>query len=93
MLPPHRRGVRIDRPLEDRIIGHLVTRFGGTVPRTRLALQHAEVDEWAKVRIANDGDTLRSSTFASVFEDRRDATYVRVSGMLVFLEVTYLMCY
>jgi hypothetical protein len=39
------------------------------------------VEQWARVRRLEGGDDMNASRFASYSEDRRDATFVRVSPL------------
>lgn len=87
LLPPYRKDITLARGIIDKLIGALVTRFGGTVPATRRALEAASIDEWGKMKITNDGDLIRSAQFQREAEDRRDATYVRVSLYLFSINI------
>ncbi|OSD02646.1 hypothetical protein PYCCODRAFT_1367075 [Trametes coccinea BRFM310] len=76
LLPAHTR-TQLDRGIIDKIVGALCTRFDTVPPNViRQSLPH-EVDEWGKVRIVNDGDTMRAAAMDSPRDDKRDATFVR----------------
>ncbi|KAL7277981.1 hypothetical protein ACG7TL_007934 [Trametes sanguinea] len=76
LLPAHRCSVLV-RGVVDKIVGALCTRFS-TIPSSviRRSLPK-EVDKWGKVRILNDGDTIRAAALDRPGEDKRDATFVR----------------
>ncbi|KAH9847274.1 hypothetical protein C2E23DRAFT_742220 [Lenzites betulinus] len=80
LLPAHHR-VRLqsDRGLTDKIIGALRTRMDTVMPHLIRRALPDEVDEWGKLRILNDGDTIRAAAMekSGSPEDKRDATYVR----------------
>ncbi|KAI0822204.1 hypothetical protein BC628DRAFT_706526 [Trametes gibbosa] len=77
LLPSH-RAYTPDRGIIDKIIGALCTRFDTITPQVlRRALPNT-IEEWGKVRILNDGDTIRAAKMDSVMEDKRDATFVQV---------------
>jgi hypothetical protein len=40
------------------------------------------VEQWARVRRLGDGDDMRAASLDFASEDRRDATYIRVSNRL-----------
>lgn len=44
------------------------------------ALRHTphRADEWGKLRISNDGDTIRASEVCKSPDDGRDASFIRV---------------
>ncbi|KAI0638582.1 hypothetical protein C8Q77DRAFT_1188451 [Trametes polyzona] len=76
LLPP-RRVLPLNKALQDKIISCLCTRFE-TTPRELRKLLPAEVTQWGRLRVRNDGDTIRTSSLAaSDMEDSRDATFVR----------------
>ncbi|KAI0831438.1 hypothetical protein BC628DRAFT_1462562, partial [Trametes gibbosa] len=71
------------RGLRDKIVSHLSTRYKATPAAVRAALP-VEVQEWAKVRILNEGDTIRASTLdpGRDGEDRRNASYIRYEQLV-----------
>ncbi|EIW62612.1 uncharacterized protein TRAVEDRAFT_115107 [Trametes versicolor FP-101664 SS1] len=77
LLPAHHRIVLQDRGVKDKIIGALCTRFRTYTPAMIRRALPSEVDEWGKVRILNDGDTMRAATLHKGGEDTRDASFVR----------------
>ncbi|KAF8329936.1 hypothetical protein F5887DRAFT_1002910 [Amanita rubescens] len=58
------------------------------------------VQQWARVHRLNGGDDMRAAGLNFVAEDRRDATFVRVSDVIVvmrswrlrFIEVHSMTC-
>ncbi|KAI0692136.1 hypothetical protein C8T65DRAFT_586838 [Cerioporus squamosus] len=75
LLPP-KRPLPLDRGLQDKILSCLCTRL--KLPPARLrCLLPSSVEQYGKVRIFNDGDTIRAAALAPAPEDGRDATYVR----------------
>lgn len=87
LLPPYRKDITLARGIIDKLVGALVTCFGGTVPATRRALEAASIDEWGKMKITNERDLIHSAQFQREAEDRRDATYVRVSLYLFSINI------
>lgn len=82
LLTPH-RVLESSSPIVTKITKALATRFD--VPRAKFTVlkecvSNASVEEWGRVAI-DDGDTVysASSLNGTPGEDRRDATYVRVS--------------
>lgn len=67
----------LQRGILDKIVGALCTRSGGTVQATRAALKDATVEQWGRVRVLPDGDTIKAATFTTAGESR-DASWVRV---------------
>lgn len=80
LLPPHRSD--LDATLLNRVCAALATRFDVSKPSMRKRLQKADVSLWAKVRHLDGGDTMHASTLVPFGDDRRDATYVRVSNFI-----------
>ncbi|KAH9849072.1 hypothetical protein C2E23DRAFT_870815 [Lenzites betulinus] len=78
VLLPAKRPFTPSRGLCDKIISCLSTRYTATPAAIRSALP-MEVLEWAKIRILNGGDTIRSSTLDAGADsgDGRNASYVR----------------
>ncbi|KAI0371589.1 hypothetical protein BV20DRAFT_1035223 [Pilatotrama ljubarskyi] len=78
-VPGSHRLSSLDRGTIDKLVGVLCTRFEAIPPSVlRYALPN-HVEEWGKLRILNEGDTIRASMMdANVsVEDKRDATFVR----------------
>ena len=61
----------------DKIVSCLTLRFTATPNEVRAALP-ATMEQWAKLRILPEGDTIRAAEMENYGEDTRDATYVRV---------------
>ncbi|KAI0707239.1 hypothetical protein C8Q76DRAFT_817548, partial [Earliella scabrosa] len=77
VLLPARRAVVLERGPRDKLVSALGTRFDTlTAADLRRGLP-LEVQEWAKVRILPDGDTIRTSSLDAGSQDGRDASYVR----------------
>ncbi|KAI0371378.1 hypothetical protein BV20DRAFT_1035360 [Pilatotrama ljubarskyi] len=76
VLLPARRPLTPSRGLREKIVGCLATRYTATPAAVRTALP-ATVQEWAKVRILNGGDTVRSSSLDTAGDDGCNASYVR----------------
>ncbi len=66
-----------DRGLIDKIVSALCTRYAATPAAIRTALS-LEVQQWGKLRILNDGDTIRAAELVAEAEDGRDASFIRV---------------
>ncbi|TBU57391.1 hypothetical protein BD310DRAFT_821590, partial [Dichomitus squalens] len=77
VLLPSSRTVVLDRGTQTKIIGALCTRFTTAAPSIIRQALPTEVEEWAKFRILNDGDTIRSAALDAVAADSRNASYVR----------------
>jgi hypothetical protein len=78
LLPPCRRNAPIDVDLEQKITACLETRFDKSMKVVRRYFSVDCVEQWGKVwRL--DGDMMHASTWVTESEDRRDATFVRVS--------------
>ncbi|KAH9857262.1 hypothetical protein C2E23DRAFT_721145 [Lenzites betulinus] len=75
LMPPHRY-LAPEKGLLDKVIGSLVTRFECSVQAVRSVLPR-ELDQWGKVRILNDGDTIHTASLTMRHADKRDQTHVR----------------
>jgi hypothetical protein len=80
LLPP-RRSVIPTPGVLNQIIAALATRYSTTVTVIRKHLIVDQIEEWGKVRRTDGGDTMNTSSMATSAEDRRDATFVRVSPL------------
>jgi hypothetical protein len=67
----------------NKIIAALATRYSTTVAVIRKHVAVDQIEEWGKVRRIDGGDTMNASALMSSTEDRRDATFVRVSAPYV----------
>ena len=74
---PRRSPFTPERTLMDKIVSCLTLRFTATPNEVRAALP-ATMEQWAKLRILPEGDTIRAAEMENYGEDTRDATYVRV---------------
>lgn len=59
----------------------LQTRYKKTSAIIHRFLDPNDIEEWGKVKILNGGDTINASSLVKGSEDRRNASYVRVSGL------------
>jgi hypothetical protein len=79
LLPPRQPSSGISEFLVNKIIISLSTRFDKSQNIIRQHFAPENVEQWARVRRLEGGDDMNASSFARFSEDRRDATYVRVS--------------
>lgn len=80
LLPPHRPD-SLDTALFNKVCAALATRFDVSLSTIRPRLEKAKISMWGKIRCANGGDTIHASTLVTMGDDRRDASYVRVSKL------------
>ncbi len=80
ILMPRCAPLKPDKGLLDKIVGALVTRFDTLKLKPHVIRLHLPqtFDEWAKLRILPNGDTIHAASMIKKAEDRRDRTYVRV---------------
>jgi hypothetical protein len=78
LLPPCNRD-SIPLPLIKKITLCLATRFNLPMKDIQPHLQTASVKQYGKIRCLDGGDVINSSALVAMGDDRRDATYVRVS--------------
>ncbi|KAH9921953.1 uncharacterized protein BXZ73DRAFT_51623, partial [Epithele typhae] len=76
LLLPKRSQMKLVPGLREQIVNTLSTWFRAIKPDVRRALP-PEVQEWAKMRILPDGDTMRAATSGVEQDDARDTTWVR----------------
>ena len=79
LLPPRRND--IEKTLYRRIKSCLATQFDTTVNRVSPLLERAAVWEFGKVQRLEGGDTMHASSLVPFGDDRRDASFVRVSPL------------
>lgn len=60
LLPAHHR-VILERGLKDKVVAASCTRFNTVTPSVLRRAMPGKVDGWGKVRILNDGDTIRAA--------------------------------
>lgn|SRR5882762_1727919 len=86
LLPP-KHPSRPDANLTKGLMAALATRFGIQMAQVRPHLDAAEIEDWGKIRrIDSDaGDTMCASIVAPLQDDSRDATYVRVSQLPLWI--------
>lgn len=78
ILLPARQTTVLDRGTRDKITAALCTRFDTVAPAVLRAPLPIEIEEWGKLRIVNDGDTMRAALMERATEDQRDCSFVRV---------------
>lgn len=90
LLPPRCTSIQLSTEVRRQISYHLKTQFS-VEPRetgdaafritnpTALKNTPAVAEEWGKLRILNDGDTIHAFEVCKISEDQRDATFIRVS--------------
>lgn len=79
LLAPRRPFTTIPKSVIDKVIVCLATRFDSTVNQVRQHVIAENMEQFASVRRLEGGDTMHASTFARQSEDRRDATFIRIS--------------
>jgi hypothetical protein len=73
-----------------KIINTLVTRYKSTRAIIKHHFSVQDVEVWGKFRRLEGGDTMRAvAVCRSNTEDRRDASYVRVCAILLFIAKTF----
>lgn len=78
LLPP--RVTQFENPsLLTRIAVHLATRHNLNISSARQLVTSAKLELFGKVRRLEGGDTMCASSLVAHANDRRDATFVRVS--------------
>ncbi|KAI0326297.1 hypothetical protein GY45DRAFT_1259252 [Cubamyces sp. BRFM 1775] len=89
LLTPRRPDINasaLERGLLTKLVGALITRFGGTIQATHTALRSAQIEEWGRIRILPDGDTIRAASAQSLAGGdsgpTRDASYVRYEALV-----------
>jgi hypothetical protein len=89
LLPPCNEDC-IPRSLIQKIILCLATRFDLTTNDISPHLQTASLRQYGKVRRVDGGDVMSASSVVAMGDDRRDATFVRVSvGFLLVIVVSW----
>jgi hypothetical protein len=78
LLPPCDRNPVAPRLLE-KIIACLSTRFDLSAKDIRPHLRSASLSQYGKIRRLDGGDLMNASALVGVGDDRRNATFVRVS--------------
>jgi hypothetical protein len=77
----------LDAGLYDKILAALATRYDRRVKTVKFYMPPV-VDSWGRVRISEGGDTLRTSHEDRCSKDGRDSSYVRVSTVQTFRELS-----
>jgi hypothetical protein len=80
--------------IEEKITICLSTRFGKPLKTVRRYFKMDNVQQWGQVRRLNSGDDIRAAGLNLATEDRRDATFIRVSEFCInedlgLIEVAY----
>jgi hypothetical protein len=78
LLPPCNRNC-IPDPLLAKILVCLAIQFNCQVKDVRPHLQMASLKQYGKVQCLDGGDVMNASALVAVGDDRRDATFIRVS--------------
>ena len=80
-LLPSQRSTLVEVGLRNKLISYLCMRYCLPPTRIKAALpKPLRINEWSRMRLANDGDTIRAASFLhSAVEDGRDCTHIRVS--------------
>jgi hypothetical protein len=82
LLPPCDRN-HVSATLIQKIVTCLSTRFNLTMKEIRPHLRTASLVQYGKLRRL-DGDIMNASTMGEFSDDRRDATFIRVSNDLKY---------
>ena len=88
LLPPHRTD-NLEPALFNKVCAALATRFDIPLSTVRPHLLKANISTWGKVRCLDGGDTMHASALVTMGDDRRDASYVRVSRLDLSLMAQY----
>jgi hypothetical protein len=80
LLPPYQAASPTPGILSQ-IVAALATRYNKTMAVVRHKIQAEQIGEWGKVRRTDGdgGDTMKAYSLTKSIEDKRDATFVRVS--------------
>lgn len=84
LLAPRRPFTTIPKSVADKVMVCLATRFDSTINQVRRYVLPEYMEQFASVRRLEGGDTMHASTFARKSEDRRDASFIRVSYVYIF---------
>jgi hypothetical protein len=82
LLPPQRPSSTISNSLGNKIAICLSTRYDKPMATVRKYFSLQDVQQWGCVRVLDDGDDMHSSALSCQAEDRRDATFIRVSVII-----------
>ncbi|KAI0826921.1 hypothetical protein BC628DRAFT_1319465 [Trametes gibbosa] len=80
LLAPH-RPITLEGGLLTKLLAALATRYSATPAALRAAVSK-DAHEWGKLRITNDGDTIRASALDAGAEDGRDSSFVRYEQLV-----------
>ncbi|KAJ3494279.1 hypothetical protein NLJ89_g10843 [Agrocybe chaxingu] len=80
LLLPRKKDLVLEEGTLKSIRAALSTRFNLPLRAVRQHLQHAQIEEWGTVRRidSDEGDTIHTSNLDTRWEDKQDATFVRV---------------
>jgi hypothetical protein len=68
--------------IEDKVATHLATRYGTTKKVVRKYFKVKNLEQWRQVRRLGSGDVMTAASMVKTSaNDRRDATFVRVSTL------------
>jgi len=82
LLPPQRPSSTISNSLGNKIAICLSTRYDKPLATIRKYFSLQDVQQWGRVRVLDDGDDMHASALYRQAEDRRDATFIRVSVII-----------
>ena len=89
---PRQIHTTISQGLLSKIIVTLVTRYNTTRTIIKRHLSVQDIEIWGKIRRLDGGDTMRAAAVGRAnAEDKRDASYVRVSVLFCFLLPSFLL--
>lgn len=84
LAPPHiKKGSTTDKQLIRRICVCLTTRFNISFTRVSRYVGSLNIEQYARVRRLQGGDTMHASSLVTAGDDRREASYVRVRIILM----------
>ncbi len=85
LLPPRHPSSTVTESWLGKIVVALATRFETSPKTVSDHLRAGDIERWGKVRRLGGGDDMNASSLVPLAEDRRDATYVRVSAIIVWV--------
>jgi len=88
LLPPRHLGP-IPRPLIEKIIACLSTRFDWATKNIRPSMRIALLKQYGKARCLDNGDVMNAAALVTLGDDRRDATFVCVRYFKLSLLLRY----
>ena len=83
LLPPRRPFSTISDTLGNKITISLSTRYNKPASTIREYFSVQNVQQWGRVRRLDGGDDMYASALCRSAEDKRDATFIRVSVIII----------